>query len=138
MTFRVLGVIFGVMIVGQVAALAILAANGHSDFVGAFGDYGNYQKVVADGPAAGFTPSGTSAAATFAAIPLVFSSLGFAIVSNYVSGEVKQAGRTQLYSMLGAVAVGGVVLAAFGALSSGRSLGVLGSIQALSFTDDFR
>lgn len=137
-TFRVLGAIFGIMIVGQVAALAVLAANGHSDFVSAFGDYGNYQNVIAGGPAAGFTDSGASAAATFAAIPLVFSSLGFAIVSNYVSGEVKQAGRTQLYSMLGAVALGGVVLAAFGALSE-RTFGseFLGSIQALSFTDDY-
>ena len=137
-TFRVLGVIFGLMIVGQIAAIAVLAANGHSDFVQAFGDYGDYDKVVAGGPDAGFTASSGSAAATFAAIPLVFSSLGFAIVSNYVSGEVKQAGKTQLYSMLGAVAVGGVVLAIFGALAE-RTFGseFLGSIQALSFTDDY-
>lgn len=133
-----LGIIFALMVIGQVVALAVLAANGHSDFVTSYGGYADYDDTIAAGTGAGFTPTGFSAAATFAAMPLVFSSLGYAIVSNYCSGEVKNAGRTSLYAMVGAVLIGGAVIAAFGALSEYVFTSeFLGSIQALSFTDDY-
>lgn len=138
-TFRVLGVMFSVMIGCQVVALAVLAFHSHADFVGSFGKYGNYDKLLSDARAQGFQwPGGTHFSQTLGAMPLFFSSIGYGIVSCYCSGEVKQASRTSMTSMVGAVIFGGGVIALFGALS----MHVFGSdflqaIQGLSGTDQY-
>lgn len=138
-TFRVLGIMFAVMIGCQVVALAVLALHSHADFVGAFGKYGNYDKLLSDAKTQGFTwPGGSHFSQTLAAMPLFFSSIGYGIVSCYCSGEVKQASRTSMVSMVGAVVFGGLVIGLFGALS----MHVFGSdflqaIQGLSGTKQY-
>ena len=130
---------FGVMIACQVVALAVLALHSHADFVGSFGKYGNYDKLLSDAKTQGFTwPGGTSFSQTLGAMPLFFSSLGYGIISCYCSGEVKQASRNSMISMVGAVVFGGLVIGLFGALA----MHVFGSeflqaIQGLSGTDQY-
>jgi amino acid transporter len=138
-TFRALGIIFGLMVLCQLVALAVLAFHSHADFVSAYGNYASYSDTMATAKRDQFTfPSGLHLDQSLAAMPLIFSSLGYGIVSCYCSGEVKQASRTSMYSMVGAVAFGGLVIGLFGALS----MHVFGSeflagIQGLSTTDDY-
>jgi amino acid transporter len=134
MTFRVLGVIFGVMVACQLVVVIILLAHGNGDFRSAFGDFAGYQATLDSAAKAGFSwPEGTSVSATFAAMPLAFSSIGFGIVSAYCSGEVKRASKSSMYSMVGAVIFGGLFIALLGALAA-RTFGAdfLGSITYLS------
>ena len=133
-TFRVLGVIFGLMVACQLVAVVIMLVHSNADFRAAYGEFTGYQSTLDSASEAGFSwPDGTSLSQTFAAMPLVFSSIGFGIVSAYCSGEVKRASKTSMYSMVSAVVFGGLFIALLGALAA-RTFGTefLGSITFLS------
>jgi amino acid transporter len=138
-TFRVLGVMFGVMVICQLVALAVLAFHSHADFVSAYNQYASYSDTMASAKEQDFTwPASFSFSETAAAMPLFFSSLGYGIISCYCSGEVKQASRTSMYSMVTAVAFGGLVIGLFGALAMHVfSSEFLQAIQGLSTTSDY-
>ena len=139
MTFRVLGVMFAVMVACQLVAVAVLLFHSHADFVKAYDHYASYTATLASAHHQGFTwPDGFSFKETAAAMPLFFSSLGYGIISCYCSGEVKQASRTSMYSMVTAVAFGGLIIGVFGALAMHVfSSEFLQAIQGLSTTDEY-
>ena len=82
MTFRVLGVMFAVMVACQLVAVAVLLFHSHADFVKAYDHYASYTATLASAHHQGFTwPDGFSFKETAAAMPLFFSSLGYGIIS---------------------------------------------------------
>jgi amino acid transporter len=138
-TFRVLGVLFAVMVFCQLVAVAVLLFHSHADFVRAYNHYASYSGTMAEAHRQGFTwPAGFNFRETAAAMPLFFSSLGYGIISCYCSGEVKQASKSSMYSMVTAVAFGGLVIGLFGALAMHVfSSEFLQAIQGLSTTSKY-
>ncbi|HEX5147164.1 MAG TPA: APC family permease [Conexibacter sp.] len=135
-TFRVLGVIFGAMVVCQLFAVAVMLFHSRADFRHAFGAYGNYGAVIARAHAGGFESSGFSLRHTLGAMPLLFSSLGYGVISAYCSGEVKSASRSSMRSMVGALLFGGAFIGLLGVLAAHTFGGqFLGSLTFLSNTD---
>ena len=72
---------------------------------------GNYDKIIADAKTAGFTGSGGfDLGQTIAATPLAFASFGYAIVTTYAGGEVRQAKSVMTKSLLLALAISAVIV----------------------------
>jgi len=137
-TFRVLGVIFAAMIVCQLVAVVIMLVHSGADFQAAFAKYANYDQVIADARGAGFHGGGFDLGNTLAAMPLLFSSLGYGVVSAYCAGEVKSASRSSMVSMVGALLFGGLFIGVLGVLAShvfGSEF--LGSLTFLSYGDQY-
>jgi basic amino acid/polyamine antiporter, APA family len=139
MTVRLMVWLYIASTVGQFLVIGVLALTDHTAFVGAFNHYASYSKVIAQAHTAGFTaPHGIALGATFAAMPLIYSGIGFGMVSTYVSGEVKSARKSSLYSTTGAVVLTGVILAILAAESQHVfTSGFLGSINSLAGTPGY-
>ncbi|HWF71945.1 MAG TPA: APC family permease [Solirubrobacteraceae bacterium] len=135
-TMRLMIWLYAVCMLGQLLLIAILALTDHGSFVHSFNQYASYSKVIALGHSAGgFTAHPASTAPTLAAMPLIYSGIGFAMVSTYCSGEIKSVKKSSLYSTCGAVLATGVVLALLALLAQNVfTLNFLGSITALSST----
>jgi basic amino acid/polyamine antiporter, APA family len=136
-TFRFMAYALGIMFLAQIVTILVLAGADHGTFVQAFGKYANYNSVISAAKKDGFQiPVGFSLLASLGAIPIAFSSIGFGIVSSYVSGEVKAARRSSMTAMLGSVLIAGGLLTVMMALAT-RTFGndFLGAIGYLGAND---
>jgi amino acid transporter len=98
-------------VVAFVVLIGTLAANSHSDFVTAFGNYnhnpGAYQAIISGAHSNGVV-FGTSIAAAVAIIPFMVLNYNGVLYSYYVGGELRRPGRTYLYAS--AVSIGVLVV----------------------------
>ncbi|MBA3688733.1 MAG: APC family permease [Chloroflexi bacterium] len=112
-SMRVFQWIFWLSLVGVVIAAFLTLVNGREQFVAAVaGMGGNYDQMIADAKAAGFTGAngGIDWNATIAATPLAFASFGYAIVTTYAGGEVRSARTTMLRGLLWALGISAVIV----------------------------
>lgn len=135
-SMRVFQWIFWLSLVGVAIAAILTLFNGRDAFVAAVGGMGgNYDKMIADAKAAGYTGTnpGIDWGATLAATPLAFASFGYAIVTTYAGGEVRSARTTMLKGLLWALGISAVIVLVLLALAS-RTFGQewLGSATFLS------
>jgi amino acid transporter len=138
-TMKTMVWLYVICMAGQLLVIAVLVTTDHTAFVHAFNNYASYSKVIAAGHSVGgFSHHPTSLANTFATMPLIYSGIGFAMVSTYVSGEIKSVKRSSLYSTCGAVIATGLVLAILAALSAHVfSVDFLGSISSIAQTKSY-
>lgn len=124
---------------GQLLVVAVLLLTDHAAFVHSFNHYASYAKVIALGHSVGgFSIHRTALAPTLATMPLIYSGIGFAMVSTYCSGEIKSVKKTSLYSTCGAVVGTGVVLAVLALLATHVfSINFLGSINAIAASKQY-
>lgn len=110
---RIFRWIFYLSLVSVVVTILLTAVNGREAFVAAVSTFGgDYQKMIDDAKAAGWPGYGASIdwGATIAATPLAFASFGYAIVSTYAAGEVRQAASVMTRSLLTALGISAVVV----------------------------
>jgi APA family basic amino acid/polyamine antiporter len=86
----VVKVLFVFSVVGVVVAIVILLFNDRGDFINAVANNGgNYTKVIADAKAEGYSGGGFDLGNSLLAVPILFTSFGYAIATAFVGGEVK-------------------------------------------------
>ena len=134
-TMRSVVWLYAVCFAGQLLVVLVLATTDHAAFVSSFNHYASYSRVIALGHSVGgFTPHATSLAPTLATMPLIYSGIGFAMVSTYCSGEIKSVRKSSMYSTCGAVLATGLVLAIMAGLAqhvfTSDFLGSINSIAA--------
>jgi amino acid transporter len=120
-------------LIGVAATIVCLIVINQSDLASGFAKYGGVNRVISQAHHAGFAPSTFDLGVTFAAVTILFGAIGFGQVSAYVAGEVRKPGRTMFRSMMTAVAIGAVGLAAISFLAD-KAFGTtfLNSAQFLS------
>jgi amino acid transporter len=119
-SMRIFQIVFWLSLVGVAISALLTLFNGREAFEAAVASYGgDYNQMIADAEAAGFTGSGGfDWGATIAATPLAFASFGYAIVSTYAGGEVRAARTTMLKTLLAALAISAVIVLVLLALAS--------------------
>ena len=130
-------IIFAVSLVGVVIAIILLLVKSRADFVAAVARFhGSYTGVISAAHHSGFTGGhGFALGNTLLAAPLAFAAFGYAILTAYTGGEVKNARIAGLRGMLYSLALAGVVTAIVMALAlSVFGANFLGSATYLSNT----
>lgn len=118
---RIFRILFYLSLISIALAIILTLINDRPAFVAAVSTFGgNYDKMVADAKAAGWPGYGSSIdwGATLGATPLLFASFGYAIVSTYAAGEIRQAKTTILKGLLLSLAISVVVVLAMLALAA--------------------
>lgn len=131
-------VIFYLSLVGVALSVILMIVHGRSDFVASVSRFGgDYDKIIADAHAAGFTGGGFDLGNTLLAMPLAFASFGYAIVTSYAGGEVRSprsSGRSAMLLSLGLAAVVVAILMALASRTFGNEF--LGAATTLSNAGD--
>ena len=119
-SMRIFQAVFWLSLIGVAISAFLTLFNGREAFMAAVASFGgDYDQMIADAEAAGFTGSGGfDLGATIAATPLAFASFGYAIVSTYAGGEVRAARTTMLKTLLAALAISAVMVLILLALAS--------------------
>lgn len=131
-------VIFYLSLVGVALSVILMIIHGRSDFVASVSRFGgNYDKIIADAHAGGFTGGGFDLGNTLLAMPLAFASFGYAIVTSYAGGEVRSPKSSGRNAMLLSLALSAIIVAILMALAS-RTFGneFLGAATTLSNAGD--
>lgn len=132
---RIQRVLFFLSLVGIAIAFVLLLLHGRGDFAASVGRFGgDYDKVLADARAAGFSGSAHfDLGNTLLALPLAFASFGYAVVTSYAGGEIRSPKSSGRNAMLWALGLSGVATAILMLLAS-RTFGndFLGSSTFLS------
>lgn len=139
LTIKLMTWLYAICIAGQLVVVGVLLSTDHAAFVHSFNAYASYRHVLALGHGVGkFTPHPTSLGSTFAAMPLIYSGIGFGMVSTFCSGEIKSVKRTSLYATCGAVLLTGVLLMVLAGLAVHVfSTDFLGSINSIAATKSY-
>lgn len=110
---RIFQVLFYVSLISIGIAIILTAINDRNAFTAAVTAYGgNYNQMIADAKTAGWAGygSGIDWGATLGATPLLFASFGYAIVSTYAAGEIRQAKTMILKGLLLSLGISVVVV----------------------------
>jgi basic amino acid/polyamine antiporter, APA family len=121
-TLTIVKLLVVVSIVGVVLSIVILLVNSRSSFESEVVRYGgNYQQVISDAGKAGYpVGKGFSLWDSFRALPLAWLAVGFAIMTSYAGGEVRNVRRVAPLGAFGALAIGAALMLPLLALASSR------------------
>ncbi len=103
LAMRIFQILFYISLIGVVIAVLLTIVVDRAAFMAAVANYGgDYDGMIAAAMAAGWAGygSGIDWTATLGATPLLFASFGYAIVSTYAAGEVRQAKTSILRGLL--------------------------------------
>jgi amino acid transporter len=110
---RIFQILFYLSLISIAIAIVLTAINSRDAFVAAVSQFGgNYDQMIADAKAAGWPgyPAGIDWGATLQATPLLFASFGYAIVSTYAAGEIRQAKTSILKGLLISLGISVVIV----------------------------
>ncbi len=108
LAMRIFQILFYLSLVGIVIAVILTIVNERSAFATDLQKFGgDYDGMIAAARAAGWPgySAGIDWGATIGATPLLFASFGYAIVSTYAAGEIRQARSTILRGLLLALGI---------------------------------
>lgn len=100
---RIFQIVFYLSLISIGIAIVLTMLNAREAFVAAVAKFGgNYNQMIADAKAAGWAgyPANIDWIQTIGATPLLFASFGYAIVSTYAAGEIRQAKTSILRGLL--------------------------------------
>jgi amino acid transporter len=112
---RIFAIAFALSMIGVAISFVLTLVNGREAFMAAVtANGGDYNQIIADAKAAGFAGYGTNIdwLATLGATPLAFAALGYGIATPYAAGEVRGAKSIMTRSLLLAIALAAIVVAA--------------------------
>ncbi len=131
---KVQRVLFGFSILSLGIAAILMALSSRADFKADFNDFGDYDAVVAAAGSGGFDIGATSSLGGL----IAFTALGFTVLAlsqmpAYTGGELRRPQRTAVFSMIGALLIGGTIFTVLAALAQGTfGLDFLGGMTFLS------
>jgi amino acid transporter len=127
-------VLFGFSILSVLIAGILMAVSSRADFKADFTRFGDYDAVVAAAGKAGFdVGAGNSLGGLLAFTALGFTVLALSQMPAYAAGELRRPRRNAVFSMIGALLIGGAIFTVLGALAQ-RTFGLdfLGGMTFLS------
>jgi APA family basic amino acid/polyamine antiporter len=143
LAMRIFQVLFYLSLVGIVIAMILTVTNERAAFEAAVQKFGgDYNGMIAAATAAGWPgySKGIDWGATLGATPLLFASFGYAIVSTYAAGEIRQAKTTILRGLLLALGISVVfvlVMLGFAARTFGEEWMGAANYLALTAPDQY-
>jgi basic amino acid/polyamine antiporter, APA family len=143
LAMRIFQVLFYVSLVGVVIAVLLTIVVDRAGFVASVTTFGgDYDSMIAAAKAAGWPgyESGIDWGATLGATPLLFASFGYAIVSTYAAGEVRQAKTSILRGLLislGIAAAFVLVMLAFASRTFGEEWMGAANYLAMNGSDQY-
>jgi amino acid transporter len=113
LAMRIFQILFYLSLISVVLAVLLTLLNSRETFVAAVATFGgDYDQMIADAKAAGWAGYGAGIdwGATLLATPLLFASFGYAIVSTYAAGEIRQAKTSILRGLLVSLGISVVIV----------------------------
>jgi amino acid transporter len=143
LAMRIFQILFYVSLVGIVIAILLTVVVDRVGFVANVAKFGgDYDGMIAAAKAAGWAGygSGIDWVATISATPLLFASFGYAIVSTYAAGEIRQAKTSILKGLLvslGFAAIFVLVMLGFAGRTFGEEWMGAANYLAMSAPDQY-
>lgn len=133
-SIRVIVALLVLSLLAGIIGIVVMLLHSRSDFVHTVAAYGgNYDHIIAVAHKSGYAFGQLQLKNTFYAFPIAFGALGYGVITAYMGGEVRNARRNMVISMVAALVIGTLLGAVMMALSV-RTFGsdFLGSATTLS------